>query len=865
MTSIPRPVPARLATAVALAVAALPSVSLLAQTRGDDAAVSTLDRIEVTGSRIKRADIEGALPVTVISRDDIEVSGKTTVADLLQGSTYNSFGSFTPSSGSSAQSFSGLSLRGLGAARTLILIDGRRAPKSPLTGEGQDLNSLPLAAVERIEILSDGASAIYGADAIGGVVNIITRKDFSGGEVNIGYGDSHYGGDTREASAILGVTGERGRLIAGVSTTERGITYLTDYPWSESGASTYSNNYLQVATTASGERTPGSYLYTDGSAVVPGGCSGTNFFTNAAGSLCYYDFSTAMADTASIDTKNAFFRGDYDLTDDWSLFFNAFVNKKDSKGVYAAVPESIFVAAGTPNNLTGQDAYIKHRFSALGNRYTYQNEDGHDVSLGLRGRFSDRIGGEFGIRSNLARVHETGYNYVNIPVAEQLFASGAYNALDPESNSEDVLDQIRTTTSRKMLYRQNELFGQLDFDLFELAGGTSALAVGAEYREEWYEDIYDQQSAAGNVGGSSGNSAIGSRTQSAAYAEWVLPVLSNFEVDLALRHDRYSDFGNSTSPKISLRWQPLDALTLRASYGEGFRAPDLPALNQETAFSAYSVSDPATALAYGLPASTSIQINGYSVATPDLQPETSKQFSVGAAWDATDWLNLTLDWYDTRIDNQIKWFSAQTVVDRTANGRYLPEHLYLVRNADGSLQAVYAGYGNEGQVDTDGLDFSLRTQFDLGRWGRVQNRLQANWVHSYEIGSPYGSDEYVGTDGYPEWRAALDNRWDIGDFSVNWKINAIGYEPAYYVDYYDGSYSCSELVADGYADRCGGAYVTHDLQVSYQAPWRGKISVGATNLTDRKPVYDAAYTEGFNDYLYNGYGRQLYLRYAQSF
>lgn len=849
----------------ALAVALVAGAAAPAFAQSSEEGATTLDRIEVTGSRIKRAAIEGSLPVTVISRDDIEVSGKTTVADLLQSSTFNSFGSLTPSSGNSAQSFSGLSLRGLGEDRTLILIDGRRAPTSPLTGSGQDLNTLPLAAVERIEVLSDGASAIYGADAIGGVVNIITRKDFTGGEVNIGYGDSHYGGDTSEASALIGIAGERGRLTAGVSTTERDVTYLTDYPWAESGASTYSNNYLQVATSATGERVPGGYLYTNGSAVVPGGCNGANFSTNAAGSLCYYDFSGQMADTASIDTTNAFFRGEYDLSENWSLFFNTYINKKNSKGVYASVPENIFVSADSPNNLTGQDAYIKHRFSSLGNRYTYQDENGHDISLGLTGRFNERVGGEFGIRSNVARVNETGYNYVNIPVAEQLFASGAYNALDPDANSEDVLDRIRTTTNRKMLYRQNELFGQLDFDLFDLAGGTSALALGAEYREEWYEDIYDQQSAAGNVGGSAGNSAIGSRTQSAIYAEWVLPVLANFEIDLAARHDRYSDFGSATSPKVSLRWQPLDSLTFRASYGEGFRAPSLPALNQSTAFSAYSVTDPATAIAYGLPESTSIQINGYSVANPNLQPETSKQFSAGLAWDATDWMNLTLDYYKTRIDNQIKFFSAQTVISRTANGQYLPEQLYLVRNDDGSLQAVYAGYGNEGRVETDGLDFALRTQFDFGDWGRLQNRLQANWVHSYEIGSDYGSSEYVGTYGYPEWRASLDNRWDLGDFSVNWKINAIGYEPAYYVDYYEGSYACSELVEWGYADRCSGAYITHDVQVSYQAPWRGRISIGATNLTDRKPVMDAAYTEGFNDYLYNGYGRQLYLRYSQSF
>ena len=183
---------------------------------------TTLDAIEVTGSRIKRADVEGALPVTVINRADIDTSGKVSVAELLQSSTFNSFGSFVPSSGSSAQSFSEISLRGLGGGRTLILIDGRRAPTSPQAGEGQDLNSIPLAAVERIEILSDGASAIYGADAIGGVVNIITRKDYNGAEFTYGFSNPSYeGGETEEGSVIFGTSGDRGRMLAGASFSKR--------------------------------------------------------------------------------------------------------------------------------------------------------------------------------------------------------------------------------------------------------------------------------------------------------------------------------------------------------------------------------------------------------------------------------------------------------------------------------------------------------------------------------------------------------------------------------------------------------------------------------------------------------------------
>ena len=239
---------------------------------------TTLDAIEVTGSRIKRADVEGALPVTVINRADIDTSGKVSVAELLQSSTFNSFGSFVPSSGSSAQSFSEISLRGLGGGRTLILIDGRRAPTSPQAGEGQDLNSIPLAAVERIEILSDGASAIYGADAMGGVINIITRRDFNGVELMYGTSNTERGGDTDQGSALFGVSGERGRLIGGVSFNNRGITYNRDLEWVGAGASSFSNNYYNFALDANGNRAPTGFR-----SIVPGGCSNPGFYTNGAG------------------------------------------------------------------------------------------------------------------------------------------------------------------------------------------------------------------------------------------------------------------------------------------------------------------------------------------------------------------------------------------------------------------------------------------------------------------------------------------------------------------------------------------------------------------------------------------------------
>lgn len=836
----------------------------------------TLDRIEVTGSRIKRADIEGALPVTVISRQDIEVSGKVSVAELLQNSTFNSFGSVTPASGSSAQSFSELSLRGLGGGRTLILIDGRRAPTSPQSGIGQDLNSIPLAAVERVEILTDGASAIYGADALGGVVNIITRKDFNGAEITFGKGDSYRGGDTEEASAMFGVSGDRGRLIAGVSYNSRGINYISDLPWVGAGASSYGNNYYDFALDANGNRASTANRGSVGgqtAATRANGCTDPGFYLsfNSRSNLwsCLYDFNLVAADTASIDQKGAFARGDYQINDDWNVYFSSSVTRVESFGRFAPTPEFIFITAASPNNLRGVDTLVKHRFAALGPRDNYDDTNVYDFNLGFNWQATDKIALDFGLRRNESSFKSFGLNYVNIPVATLLFESGAYDIFNPSGNSEAVMNEIRTTTSRNGFYKQDELYAQAQFDLFEMGGGTSVLALGAEYREDDYADIYDAQSAAGNVGGSSGNSSFGSRTLTSFYGEWIFPILSNFEIDLAARYDDYSDFGDSTSPKISFRYQPLDNLTLRASYGEGFRAPPLNIINQLDSFSADTVVDAPTATQLGVLPTASIQINGLRVATPELEPEESTQWSAGVVWDPTDWLNLSLDYYNIEIENQQRFYSAQTVINRQRRGEFLPSHLYVTRDpATQAIIQVRAGWGNEGVINTDGLDFRAGTNFDFGAWGELKSLLQVSYVNSYEIASPVsGSTEYVNLSDYPEWRASLLNTWSKGDFSVSWTVNAIDYTPEYYVDLFETNYgySCQDTVDAGYAYKCSGIYVTHDLQASYKTPWNGKVTLGALNVTNKKPRLDQAFTPGYNSLLFNAYGRQVYVRYTQSF
>ncbi len=223
--------------------------SALAQ---DDVAVQ--DKVTVTGSRIKRVDIEGPSAVTVINRDDIDSSGEISVAEVLRSSTYNTFGSFRQRSGSSAQSQATISLRGLGAQRTLVLLDGRRITGSPSFGSGSaaNLNTIPLAAVERIEILRDGASAIYGSDAIGGVVNIIMRKDYEGMQLQYYIGrPTQTGGDEDMYSIVGGVSGAKGNVTFGLEYEEKDIIFQGDRSFSATGLSSFGfpGSYFAFLTT----------------------------------------------------------------------------------------------------------------------------------------------------------------------------------------------------------------------------------------------------------------------------------------------------------------------------------------------------------------------------------------------------------------------------------------------------------------------------------------------------------------------------------------------------------------------------------------------------------------------------------------
>ena len=841
----------------AVSAGALSATSALAQ-ESEDAA--TLDTIEVTGSRLKRADIEGAVPVIVIDRAQIDASGDVSVADVLRDSTFASFGNFKPQSGSSAQSLATIDLRGVGSGRTLVLIDGRRAPTNPMSASsGTDLNAIPLAAVERIEILSDGASAVYGSDAIGGVVNVILRKDFNGAEIRYGIGSTEVkGGDLQDMSVVFGSSSDRTRVIGGASSSKRGMVFTRDQIGGQGlGVSTYGNNYYDwemVDTDDDGiEDSLGGTIR-----AVPGfDCTQGAFWVTGSGT-CSFNFNSVAANDAKVDNTSVFVRADHQINDNWSVYGSASMTKVETFGRYAPVPGVVRVEDGTPNDInnnpdlidpvTGTDGlptYYFHRFAAAGNRDNWTDTTNSDFLVGFQGQLTDTIGVDFGMRRTDYKYVELGRGYIVANLANAAANSGDYILTDPYGADPDVLAGIQATISRDSRWTTDEIYALVNFDLFEMGGGTSNGVFGVEYREDSLVDLYDSLSEAGQVLGSSGGSTSGSRDAKAVYFEWLLPFTSNFDITLAGRWDSYSDYGNDFSPKIAMRWQPLDTLTLRASYGEGFRAPGLDILNAKTSFSAEPVNDAASCAALGEPSTCQLQVDTYFQANPNLASEQSTQFSVGAVWDPLEWLDLSVDYYNIEIENTISQITPQAIINSDLDpDTYgpIPPGMSITRRPNGAIDEIIAGYANQGTLETDGIDFRANTSFDLGKYGELRNQLTISYINSYDVDDGLGNiTEFLDINGYPDRRGSLYNTWTIGDFTAGWNINYIG------------------------ANGPVGGYATNDVQLTWNAPWKGTITVGATNVGDRYPELTPFDGRPWNFYLYDAYGRTTYFRYTQTF
>ena len=612
-----------------------------------------IEEMVVTGSRIPRSDLEGVAPVTVYTAADIDRSGATSIGQLLREIPSVSGGAQTTQVNNGGGGVMQISLRGMGAVRTLVLLNGRRVTSSVddgASGIAVDLNTIPTSIIERVEVLKDGASAAYGSDAVAGVVNIITRKDFEGFELGTYWGDTTRGGGARgQVDIVAGGGGEDNRWLFAASHTDEEEIEVADRKWA-------ATPLFQAA---------GKVIFL-GSSAPPWGRYRINEV--AQGRDCNDDgeikAGTTCQDLTLGPEYGAFRRFDYFGGDSynyappnyqrqpnqrWSLSFfaetglgmlsdagvlgnvsgymEATYTNRESQQKLAEVPLAPLAFFGHEAPYSKDNHYNplgvdipdwRRRMVEGGSRFSPNDEDTVRLLVGMLGDWAEgplegwswdaylvrgesRRTSHFGHIYNLERVANAVGPTTGSPATGDLRCVNdaascvPLNTFGENSVTQEMIDYVTFTTNESFsLEQQIYAIAFSTPALFELPAGGVGLAFGLEYRDEFAADAPDSQVAALGTAatGTPRQPTSGGYTATEAYLEVVVPVAQRFELEAAVRHSEYDAFGGTTNPKFGFRWTPHDDLVLRGSVSSAFRAPNVGELFGGAGSSFPSVSDP---------------------------------------------------------------------------------------------------------------------------------------------------------------------------------------------------------------------------------------------------------------------------------
>lgn len=830
--------------------ASLPLIAA-AQTAKPDDKVAEMETVEVTGSRIRRTDYETASPIQLISRDDIERSGKQNIAELIRSISADNQGSVpTAFSSGFAAGAAAVSLRGLGVNSTLVLLNGRRMATYGLADDGSrtfvDLNSIPLEAVERIEVLKDGASAIYGSDAIGGVVNVILRKDYRGTSIGGNFGTSYmddgdytrlhgsYGFGNERYNAFFTIEGSTSDAIAQTSRPEYlGTNNLTDFGWYDNRNGSRAaglGNYAFFDLDGELQFSPALLVNTPYGTVRPlvMGPEGTMVgdpdlshrlnlaacpeISQATG-VCLFDTMRYNQIQPEQDRINLLGRGSVNIVNGLQAYLEAgyFFTKTAGTGTPGGVNDNGVFNPADPGNLIvhtttlpgdhpdnpyrpiGRSRTLSLLTTDLGGRDGEQENGVLRLITGLTGDFSGwnwDVGAGY-IRSEL---DESNTGYVHHANLQEALNDGTYRPGRPDLTPQSVRDAISPTLKRTGKNEVTLLDGDISGSLFDLPGGSFGIAVGAEWRNEKTDTPPLPFTDTGDIVGLGYSAFKADRDVYAGYVELSAPVLKMLELNAALRYDHYSDYGSSTTPKVGFKFKPLDQLALRGTYAEAFRAPG-PAENGNSS-------------TYGF---TGIGL--LTIGNPDIRPESAKSYTLGLVTEPVRGLTATLDYYHIQRDDEIVSTDQATVIgDAPLSGQEpgstrpgaLPNST-LYYDINGDLAAAAAPYVNANKTTTAGLDFDVRQRFDFNEYGKLSMGLMLTHIITFEREFESGdSFEYAGThgpyvlsaaSGTPADKAQINITWERGPLTVSGIVNyvsgmdLIDHEGSELVDGGDGTWS----------------------------------------------------------------------------
>ncbi len=853
------PTPSLLAAALSVALAAaLPAAAETTVETAANGDANTLAAVRVTGSNIKRTDTETANPVQVIAREQLQASGKATVADVLRSISANTGNAANETSNSGwASGSAGIGLRGLSQKNTLVLLNGRRLanygfPANGLSDTFVNLNALPLVAVERIEVLKDGASAVYGSDAVAGVVNIITRQDFQGAEVGGSVGTADQGGLDEQKLKFLGGIGDldtdgynilfsleaydRDRLDQDERDLTRSGVY-SDQPggrwngWSSKGARFLVNGASVPLLDAAGQCPEGTTRVA--SAPIDG----------LAGDTCGFNLAPYTTLIPSTKRYQAYANGTFRLGENVEAFGEVLYSEVKGvswfgsspfftleSGRFAlnadtglAEPVSSNLPANNPYNPYGRAVPIEYTFFNLGGTVKTNRSQSYRGVFGLRGSTErwDWEVGAFGARSSERETVSGGF--ANRWALADALATGSYNLANPSATPQSVLDGINIATLRPAESVLQGIDAKASGTLGRTWAGDIGVAAGLEWRREKLDSDNPWQIDAGLQVRPAIAEVHGERKVTAAYAEAIVPLASNLELSAAARADHYSDFGDAFSPKLGLRWQPFDFLVLRAAASKGFRAPSLSENSNSTSISYGSVVDPFDP---DLPGSRQ-NPTFFTVGNNDLKPERTRSYNFGAVLSPWSGTNLSVDYYRIELENLVGTNNTQTLVTNNVPGAVL-------RDERGKLQAVYNRYQNLSTLETSGIDVELRQRIPVGRLGELQLSSAYTHVTAYKRPTVVGGPlvDYAGSNlgaTLPKDKATTTLDWKYRDVqaALTW----------YYTSGYDQKASAAATAVQDRVD----SYSQFDLYLGYTGFEQLTLYAKIQNLGDEAPPYDASF------------------------
>lgn len=801
-----------------------------------------VEKLEVTGSHIKRIDVEGPSPVLTLDNEDLVRSGYNSVSDVLRDTGVNAFGSFREHAGVVGGGTSAVDLRGLGQVRTLVLLNGQRLPASAVAG-AVDLNIIPIAAVERIDILKDGASATYGSDALGGVVNIITKKDFSGHEIGMNTSlNEHKGGERHDLSYTYGYNSNKFRMVNVLFFRHNERILAKDREWSKRGLSSIGN--------------PGSYSLNNGTTYKEDPKCPPDMVINGR---CYYDFGPDNWEVPYVQQGALLNEMNYDISESLTAFTRIVYSHKQTDWVTSpsfSDTQGNTLTMTAPSQL-GADAgstitNVRYRFNELGNRRSHTTDNMGSALVGLKGYLSDTWDWESSLSFSKIDSRETRKGYALTADIQNALTSGQFNPYADAGQKGDISGLLYDPSQRST--SENTFFDwKATGEIGEFGAGPVALAVGTQALRELYSDIPDARTANGEVMGMASSSGGGARNSYSFFSEIGFQFFENLETLGAVRFDHYEGFGGTFNPKLSVRYKPWEELMFRASAGTGFKAPQMQRLYAAQTTGYQNFVDRVYCAQSGDCAARQYSIRQRGNA--NLKEETSFSGNAGVVFQPVKNHSVGVDFWYYQLKDLVEDIDYGAITRAQLAGADLGALGVIAdRNpSTGELNFLSAQFLNTASLETQGIDVSYNGKLPT-KIGEFQLRADHSHTIYYktEAFPGLGVTDRVGIYGRPQWRNNA----------------TLFYSPNKTNEY---SILARTIAQNAKTNPAAGRHPTYtefDFRYSFSIEsWSAKVIVGVRNILGTTPPYDDSnpLDPDINFRLYDERMRSVYLGYRQDF